>query len=117
MAPEDQRNYRRLTMKVNIRYRAAGPGAGKQAGASPEKYGVTVDFSAGGLAFHTDENYRPESLLEVTVELPAESLPMNCLAKVVRTVREGSFWRVAVLFMDLPAGDRARIDRFVAGES
>ncbi len=75
----------------------------------------TENISATGLLIRSDRRPEPGTRLPIELALAGESLPLRCVGEVVRHVdaeREG-LRGFALRFVDLPPGDRLRIERAV----
>ncbi len=75
----------------------------------------TENISATGLLIRSDRRPEPGTRMPLELALPGESLPLRCEGEVVRHAdpeREG-LRGFALRFVDLPPGDRLRIERAV----
>ena len=88
----------------------------RRAGALSEAWQrvAVVDFSAGGLRFHSDEPFDPGEPLEVQVRLPNIRWPLLLRALVVRSepLAPGAC-RCAVEFVEVTPDQQAEIDGLV----
>ena len=115
----EKRLYARLNMKVNIRYRVIQSDVElAKKNLSPDQLSVTKNISAGGLLFTTPESITPGTIVELKIELPDTSQPIECLSRVVRAeeVREEKDYEIAVCFLDLSGLDRSKLVKFVEEE-
>ena len=115
----DKRIYRRLNMKINIRYVPINSNGKIEKELARESFGAAKNLSAGGLAFSTNETYKVGTLLQVTIELPMAKEAITCLSRVVRcaqSVRDTTN-DVAVCFLDLSSKDSSEIGKFVNEEA
>ncbi len=117
----DRRLFSRLATNAHVFYRVIKDALfpGEIASDTPEFTAMTKDISAGGLSFFLKEAISVTSILELRITIPGEKKPIQCLAKVVRTVSiEGTpFFETAVCFLDLTSRDRQTLDKFVERES
>jgi c-di-GMP-binding flagellar brake protein YcgR len=74
--------------------------------------GGILDISMGGCMFHTEARLREGSILQMGLDLPDESSPVNVEAAIVRSVRPG---RAGVEFLRIEHGQRERLQRFIRG--
>jgi hypothetical protein len=111
----ERRDYLRLNSKVNISYKIIEKEHNLlKRGIVPEHLSVTENISAGGVLFYLDEPLPVGSILELKLELPSESDPIECLARVVRiemTAEKG--YLIAVCFLDLSGAERSRLNKYV----
>ena len=113
--PGEKRIYRRLDVKVNVRYRVVkSEGELINKAVSPEQLSVTKNISAGGLLFVADEPLIVGAVLELTIELPDGTGAIECLVRVVRTAEhaEQGKYDIAVCFLDITGAQRARLNKF-----
>jgi len=74
-----------------------------------------LEIWGGGVFLMTNAPLAEERLITLRLQLPDGSRPFTVLGKVVRTVK-GSVLRpggMEIRFVDLSAGDRKAIDRYV----
>ena len=117
---DNRRVFFRLSKSLPVRYRLVKNSKSPKAEVSPvEMCTNTKDISAGGLAFYIKENIPPQSLVEVTLQLPDQKEPIVCLAEVVRSrIVEHTYFRdTALNFLDLSSHDRQVLDKFVKKEA
>lgn len=116
----ERRAYIRLETKVNISYKILEKGTDslKRRGSQlAEHLSVTEDISAGGLIFFMDEFLSSGTILDLKVEVPDGSEPLECLAKVVRTEQSGEKnYHIAVCFLNLSGAQRTRLVKYVETE-
>jgi type II secretory ATPase GspE/PulE/Tfp pilus assembly ATPase PilB-like protein len=111
-----QRVFPRLAGRVNIRYKVfTSPDELAKKGYQPDILSATVNMSAGGILFFSGEPIPEGSFVELKLELPDQSEPVECLAKVVRLeeIDAGKRYNVAVQFLDITSAHRARVNKFV----
>jgi len=116
----DHRAYGRLDKNINLRYKVFKSRQELiERGFTPEELSVTKDISGGGLLFISVEALPVDSILELTIELPDGEKPIECLAKVLRVedVEEGKNYHIAVCFLDITSSGRARMNKYVVGET
>ena len=116
LAPsETRRMFERLDRSINIRYKVLKKANGPAAGTPPEQFAATVNISAGGLLFTAKENLTVGSILEMKIEIMDDAGPVECLTRVVRVqeIEEGQLFEIAVCYLDLSSGNRARLDKYV----
>lgn len=80
-----------------------------------EQLSLTKNISAGGLLFRAFDPIPIGAFIELSIELPDEEKPVECLAKVVRIEEreENKNYDVAACFLDITSAQRARIDKYV----
>ncbi len=117
----DRRLFSRLTTNAHVFYRVIKDAlyASETVADAPEMTAMTKDISAGGLAFFLKEAMSVSSILELRITITGEKKPIQCLARVVRTISiEGTpFFETAVCFLDLLSRDRQVLDKFVEREN
>jgi len=114
--PAGQRVYRRLTSRVNIRYKVfADLDEVRKSGFQPESLSATVNVSAGGLLLASSEAVSVGAFIELKLELPDKQEPVVCLGRVVRVeeIELMKKYNIAVQYLDITSADRARINKFV----
>lgn len=112
----DKRVYRRLNSKVNIRYKVfKSQEELLERGFTAEQLAVTKNISASGLLFFSKESVPLGAILELKIELPDSSEPIECLARIVRVEEtpQENIYNIAVCFLDMTSHQRARMDRYV----
>jgi type II secretory ATPase GspE/PulE/Tfp pilus assembly ATPase PilB-like protein len=115
----DRRVYKRLSSKINIRYRIVkSQETLTKRGLAPEHLSVTSDISAGGLLFPAPEPLALGSIIELKIELPNGESPIECLARVVRSqeTENKPYHNVAACFLDITGADRAKLNKYVEEE-
>jgi type II secretory ATPase GspE/PulE/Tfp pilus assembly ATPase PilB-like protein len=115
----DRRVYKRLSSKINIRYRIVkSQETLTKRGLSPEHLSVTSDISAGGLLFPAPESLALGSIIELKIELPNGESPIECLARVVRSqeTENKPYHNVSVCFLDITGAGRAKLNKYVEEE-
>ncbi|MFH0838756.1 MAG: ATPase, T2SS/T4P/T4SS family [Candidatus Omnitrophota bacterium] len=114
--PMEQRVYRRLDSKLNLRYKIFKSHEEAFKGKlSSEQLNVTKNVSAGGMLFSLDEPLPVGAVLEVKIELPNDEAPIECLARIVRVdeIEPGKNFEVAVCFLDITGADRTRLNNYL----
>jgi hypothetical protein len=112
----DKRIFERIDKKLNLRYNIyvlreelleGGPTA--------ERFSVTRNVSAGGLLFVSNFPLPVGSILELKLELPDAEPPVQCLARVVRTLETepDKNYDIGVYFLDITSANRARIKKYI----
>ncbi len=116
---QDRRSYRRLDARINIRYKLVkSKGQAIKETAMPEKFAISSNLSAGGIAFTVAEDIAVENVLELVIDLPDKEGSLKCFGKVMWTEKTGSDqFEAGVCFLDLTGGERARLDKYVVEES
>jgi hypothetical protein len=115
-ATPERRIYSRLNSKVRLRYTVFKSQEELfKKGFTQEQLNITRNISAGGLLFNSAEQVPVGYFLELTIELPANEEPVQCLAKVVRVedLGQDNIYSIAVCFLDITGAQRARLDRYV----
>jgi len=115
----DRRVYKRLSSKINIRYRIVkSQETLTKRGLAPEHLSVTSDISAGGLLFPAPEPLALGSIIELKIELPNGESPIECLARVVRSqeTENKPYHNVAACFLDITGAGRAKLNKYVEEE-
>ena len=104
----DRRRFDRVTASFEVECRRAG------ALSETWRRVVVVDFSAGGLRFHSEEPFDPGEPLEVQIRLPNIRWPLLLRARVVRSdpLSPGTC-RCAVEFVEVTPDQQAEIDGLV----
>jgi type II secretory ATPase GspE/PulE/Tfp pilus assembly ATPase PilB-like protein len=118
--PGDSRAYSRLHDRINIRYQTFDAKEGlSQRGISFEELSCTRNISAGGLLFIGHEPPPGVgTVLELTIELENSEAPIECLARIVRVHEiDRHTYDIAVCFLDLTGAQRARLEKYVEGET
>ncbi|HNQ51250.1 MAG TPA: ATPase, T2SS/T4P/T4SS family [Candidatus Omnitrophota bacterium] len=116
----NNRVYSRLQERINIRYRSFDvKDVMAQRGISYEELSCTRNISAGGLLFI---GHVPPpgvgAILELTIELEKPEAPIECLARIVRVHEvDQQTYDIAVCFLDLTGAQRARLEKYVQGET
>jgi len=115
---EDKRIYPRISSKVNLRYKIIKTPEGKLISSFEEKFNLTNNISAGGLAFPSSEYLNPGIILQLKIELPDGNPPIESLAKVVWTkeISSRERYEVGVCFLDLTGSERTRLAKYVEEE-
>lgn len=81
----DKRKAMRFPMELPVRYRLMREGEWRT--------GKTANVSRVGVSFEVDENIEPNTLLEISLELPLDLAPASsanviCLTRVVRSASQ-----------------------------
>ena len=74
--------------------------------------GMAVDISMAGCTFHTETQLMEGNILQMRLDVPAETSPVRVEAVIIRTLRAG---RVGVEFVQFENGERERLQRFIRG--
>lgn len=112
----EKRIYSRLDAKINISYSIfKSQEELLKRFPNSEQLSLTKNISAGGLLFAAFDPFPIGSFIELSIELPDEEKPVECLAKVVRIEEkeENKGYNVAACFLDITSAQRARIDKYV----
>ncbi len=114
----ESRIYPRIAAAVNVRYRLLKTDAQEpnvlQAD-NVEYAALTLNISAGGLAFNTVDPVPPDAILLLQIHLDKNERGINCLSKVGR-IEENQVTgqsTVIVYYLDISSGDRAKLGKFV----
>lgn len=116
----DSRAYSRLPGRINIRYQSFDSKESlEQRGISYEELSCTRNISAGGLLFIGHEPPPGVgSVLALTIELEHGEPSIECLARIVRVHEiDNRTYDIAVCFLDLTGAQRARLEKYVEGET
>ena len=116
----ESRRYPRLNTQVNVRYHLIRSKEElSKKGYSLEKFSITKNICAGGIAFIFSESIAVGSMLELTLELPDGKEAISCLAKVVwaKEIEPYKSYEMGICFLDLTGGERTRINSFVVEET
>jgi hypothetical protein len=108
----------RLESNVNVTYKAfKSKEEVLKKGFSAEQISYTKNISAGGLLFASKEPLAIGSFVELQIELPDGSKPLECLARVVRVdeIRPDEDYNIAVCFLGITGAQRVRLEKFVVG--
>jgi len=109
----DKRIFKRLEIKINVRYRMM---TGNQLG--QEYLSIATNLSAGGLSLLTNQKFEKNSILRLSIELPDSKDPIECLSRIVRfnKSKDGSCYEAGVYFLDLSGKDRLKLEHFISKE-
>jgi hypothetical protein len=87
---------------------------------SPTMSAVTKDISMGGLSLFGENEFPPDSALEILLYLPAYPSPISMIAEVVRTQETssatGELFRAGLKILAINKQDINRLDRFLLAE-
>ena len=109
---QERRVYPRLKKRINLKYKVVKP---EGEASREEKFSLSKDISAGGLAFFISEELKPGTIIEIEIDLADGRPPIRCLSKVVWSKNVGSGeYEVGVCFLDLTSGERARLKRYTS---
>ncbi len=81
------------------------------------------DISAGGTSFNYNVNYNDnleiDSFLNLIIALPAFTLPVNCVGKIIRIEQPqpGSWFRIATEFTEIGEQEKEMINKVAEGIS
>jgi c-di-GMP-binding flagellar brake protein YcgR len=104
----EQRRFDRVTASFEVECRRAG------ALSETWRRVVVIDFSAGGLRFHSEELFEPGEPLELQIRLPSIRMPLLLRAQVVRSESlVPGMCRCAVEFTEVTPDQQAEIDGLV----
>jgi hypothetical protein len=112
----NQRVYDRLQNSVNVKVSLLdAPEEIARRGVNLQELSVTKNISAGGLLFSSTEPLPMGSVLSITIELPEEGGPIECLSRVVRIdeLEMGKRYDIAVCYLDLTGAQRLRLEKYV----
>lgn len=113
----DKRIFERLDRKLNVRFTIYILKE-ELLESSPhlERFSVTKNVSAGGLLFVSNISLPVGSILEMKLELPDAEPPMQCMARIVRTieVEPDKSYNIGVYFLDIKSADRSRIKKYIS---
>ncbi|MBD3245703.1 MAG: hypothetical protein GF333_01690 [Candidatus Omnitrophica bacterium] len=103
----DRRKYVRLRAHHLLKYKILSP---------QEHLTFVRDISGGGLLFFSREDIPVGSVVELAVNFPASPLPIEGVAKVIRTrhLKKMGGYEIAVEFLELDEENRERIQRQIA---
>ncbi len=127
------RRYERAPMSLDINYQIAYLDSKTSSSASSYRNrsgivsgsGKIENISASGILFYTQDFLRAGENLEITVPLPDEDIPLQCVARVVRVsprlepsgeIKSAQRNDVAITFIGINSADRSRIERLCAGK-
>jgi len=103
---KERRQWVRAKRVLNVEYRlSSSKSKTKDAG---WHVSTTKDMSIGGMAFYTEEEYRPGDILEIRIAMSGTIDIYKGPAKVVRTVkrRTGAHYLTAVAFISAKVKSR-----------
>lgn len=112
----NNRVYQRIPLRTNLEFKIFKSHddmiAKKNAG---EFKTVTYDISAGGLTFICRQALSAGSLVELKFDWVDGGKVIECLSKIVRVdaTSEEDIFHIAVVFLDIAGGDRARVEKYV----
>jgi general secretion pathway protein E len=114
---DNRRVFPRLYCEATLRYNRFDPSGSKGGAAREEEFSRTTNISAGGILFVSQEQLSIGTLLELSIVLPDGQEPVVCLSRVVRVENAGQegFYNIAVCFLDITSGQRARLSKYVDG--
>lgn len=119
-----RRTHSRLNMKLKISYRLVEDLSksireliqSSHADAELEQSSNTKDVSASGVLFYLDKPLSLGAVLEIEIEISDQKdKPIECLSRVERVdeMMMKKVYGIGVRFLDMSAGDRARIDGYL----
>jgi type II secretory ATPase GspE/PulE/Tfp pilus assembly ATPase PilB-like protein len=117
-APE-RRSFIRLNNKTNIKYKIfKSEDEAAKKDFTAEQFSFTRDISAGGLLFISPATIAVGAIVELTIKLPDNEEPVECLARVVRIEETGekNSYDIAVCFLDITSAERSRLNSYVEKE-
>ncbi len=111
---ENKRIFKRLEIKINVRYRMMVDNQ-----LSQEYLSIAKNLSAGGLSLLTNQKFEKNSILRLSIELPDSKDPVECLSRIVRIDKsqDGSCYDAAICFLDLSGKDRLKLEHFISKET
>jgi len=115
----ENRIFRRLENKVNVKFKLIqSEDELLKRGVRPEQFSATKNISAGGLLFVSTEPIVVGSFLDLSMELPDNKSPIQCLAKVVRVNELGyqNAYDIAVCYLDMTNQERTRLNRYIESD-
>ncbi len=110
LLPQERRDYPRIAISVNVRYRVLGDELEDKEiikHFDPEKIflkyneNITENISASGLLMYSDEEIPVKSLIAVNMYIPLPGLSCSCkvLGEVVRCEKDEKKYKMAVKFL------------------
>jgi type II secretory ATPase GspE/PulE/Tfp pilus assembly ATPase PilB-like protein len=112
----ERRAYPRLDSKVNVKYKVATAGNKERKGSGNERFVVSNNISAGGIACVIPEEVPVGTFLDLQIDLPDGGNPIRCLGKVARIKKlDSGEYEAGVCFLDLTGGERNRLNKYVSG--
>ena len=111
----DRRIFVRLNDRVDVQFRAFGPGSSPSKASAVQKFSKTKNVSAGGLLFISNEQMPLGSILELKIALPDSSETIECLARVIRIEQKlgEENYDIAVCFLDITSAKRALLEAYI----
>ena len=111
----ERRVYARLDSCVNVHYKVIkSKEEVPQYAAEFEKFSMSQNISASGIAFNIQENLAVDTMLDLQIDLPDAGEAIRCLGKVVwiREIPSGAY-QVGVSFLVLRGAERNRLNQYV----
>ncbi len=73
------------------------------------------DISVGGTSFNYNDNLGIDSFLNLKIDLPASTLPINCVGKIIRIEQPqpNSMFRIAAEFTEISEQEKEMINTTV----
>ncbi len=73
------------------------------------------DISVGGASFNYNDNLEIDSFLNLKIDLPASTLPINCSGKIIRIEQPqpNSMFRIAAEFTEISEQEKEMINTTV----
>ena len=112
----ERRSFLRLNSQVNIRYKIfQSDGQDMKKDLTDERFSFTKDISAGGILFISQSAFSIGVILELSIKLPDDGAPIECLARVVRIEesQEAYKYEIAVCFLDITSAQRVNLNKYV----
>lgn len=110
---DERRQFVRLSILADVAYN-------KKDTSEKEKVSFTKNIGEGGICLITYEEVKVSDVLELKIALPEEKAPINILGKVVWVKKfsigdtfQGERFDVGVEFINISAGDKQKIDKYV----
>lgn len=106
---QEQRQFKRVPEAFNVKCRPAGTLS------DVWRQVVTVDFSAGGIGFESEQTYDVGDLLEIQMTIPSFRTPLIVKGRVVRIkTTPWSTSEVAAQFFEVNPDQQFSLDELVA---
>ena len=106
---QEQRQFKRIPEAFNVKCRPSGTLS------DVWRQVVTVDFSAGGIGFESQQSYDIGDPLEIQLTIPSFRMPLIIKGQVVRIkTTPWSTSECAVQFMDVTPDQQYALDELVA---
>ena len=104
----EQRRFQRIPESFRLQCRRAGSLA------ETWRHVTTLDLSAGGASFESEELYDPSDTLDIRIDLPNFRVPLLLRGRVIRSrPRPGGAMECGVEFVDMTPEQQGAIDELV----